>query len=77
MKTKTMYVCKADLDNHKKFIVSEVKEGRQHFEVQISWQEQELAKLKEENEKLREYLDEILTYAQYPSSKIAKEALGE
>lgn len=41
MKTKTMYVCKADLGNYKNFIVSEVKEGRMNFEVQISWQEPE------------------------------------
>lgn len=46
-------------------------------EKEIQQLKQQLAKLKEENEKLRGYLDEILTYAQYPSSKIANEALGE
>lgn len=39
MKTKTMYVCKADLDNYKNFIVSEVKDGRMDFEVEIRWKE--------------------------------------
>ena len=41
MKTKTMYVCKADLDNYKNFIVSEIKEDRQDFEVEIRWLEPE------------------------------------
>ena len=36
-----MYVCKSDLDNYKNFIVSEVKDGRMNFEVEIRFKEPE------------------------------------